>query len=185
MSRIGKQPIKIPEKVKVEKENGILKISGPKGEIIRKIHPEIKTEIKDGRIFVSLKRDYNSSPKKIKSLWGLYRTLISNALRGVKEGFEKKLEINGVGYKAQVQGDKLILNVGFSRPVEIETPEEIDFSVERNIITVSGIDKEKVGRVAAKIRGVRKADPYKAKGIKYVGEKIRRKEGKKAATLEQ
>ncbi len=185
MSRIGKQPIEISKEVTVKKKNGNLVISGPKGEIIREIHPEIKTEIKDGQIFVSLKRDFTEAPKKIKALWGLYRTLIKNALIGVTEGFEKKLEIKGVGYKAEVKGDDLILNLGFSHPVEIKSSEGIEFSVKRNVITVSGINKEKVGRIAAEIRGVRKADPYKAKGIKYVGEKIRRKEGKKAVTLEQ
>ncbi len=184
MSRIGKNPIKIPEKVEVKKERDKLIISGPKGEITRDLHGEIKVEIGDGKIFVSLKREKGKIPKSVKSLWGLYRNLIYNAVLGVSEGFEKKLEINGVGYKAKVEGENLVLNIGFSHPVKMECPEGGEFSVEKNVVIVSGIDKEKVGMIAAKIRDIRKVEPYKGKGIKYVGEKVRRKEGKKAVGTE-
>lgn len=178
MSRIGKKPIKIPESVKVEVEDQTVKISGPKGELVQEIRPEIKVEIKEGEILVSLQRESNKS----RAFWGLYRTLIFNKIVGVTEGFEKKLEIQGVGYKASVEGEGLVLNIGFSHPVEIKGPEGITFSVDKNIITVSGIDKEKVGEVAAKIKRVRKVEPYKGKGIRYVGEKVRRKEGKRVVT---
>jgi len=182
MSRIGKQPIQIPEGVEVKKENDVLVFSGKKGEIKKEIPESINVEINNGKIFVSLKE--GKITRKIKALWGLYRNLYYNAVKGVSEGFQKKLEITGVGYKAKVEGKDLVLNIGFSHPVKIECPEEIEFSAEKNSITVSGIDKEKVGDIAAKIRRIRKADPYKGKGIKYEGEKIRRKEGKKAAGAE-
>lgn len=180
MSRVGKKPIKIPENVKIEIEGQEVKISGPKGKMIQKIHPEIKVEIKDGNILVFPKKD--SLSKRTRAFWGLYRTLIYNKIIGVTEGFEKKLEIQGVGYKASVEGDGLVLNLGFSHPVKIEGFEEITFSVDKNIITVSGIDKGKVGEVSAKIKKVRKVEPYKGKGIRYVGEKVRRKEGKRVVT---
>ena len=179
MSRVGKKPIKIPENVNIEIEDQKIKISGPKGEMIQKIHPEIKVEIKDGSILVFPQKD--SLSKKTRAFWGLYRTLIYNRIIGVTEGFEKKLEMRGVGYKAIIEDGNLILSVGFSHPVKIRDPEGINLSVEKNIITVSGIDKEKVGEVAAKIKRVRKVEPYKGKGIRYLGEKVRRKEGKKVA----
>jgi len=178
MSRIGKKPIKIPESVKVEVEDQKVKISGPKGELVQEVRPEIKVEIKEGEILLSPRRESNKS----RAFWGLYRTLISNKILGVTEGFEKKLEIQGVGYRASVEGEGLVLNIGFSHPVEIKSPEGITFSVDKNIITVSGIDKAKVGEVAARIKRVRKVEPYKGKGIRYVGEKVRRKEGKRVVT---
>jgi len=177
MSRIGKKLIEIPQGVKVEILNNELKISGPKGELNLKIHPEIKVETKDGKIFVLPKNEQFS--KKGRGLWGLYRALIFNMVEGVNKGFEKKLEIEGIGYKAIVHGDSLVLNVGFTNPVRIKKPEGIEFLVEKNVITVSGSSKQKVGQVAAEIRKAKKAEPYKGKGIKYQGEKIRRKEGKK------
>ncbi len=177
MSRIGKQPIKIPENVNVEIENQEIKISGPKGQIIQQVRSEIKVEIKDGMISVFPKKE--SFPKKTRAFWGLYRALIYNIIIGVTEGFEKKLEIKGVGYKAAVENEELILNVGFSHPVKIKKPEGIDFSVEKNIVTISGIDKGKVGQTAAMIRQVRKVEPYKGKGIRYLGEEVRRKDGKR------
>lgn len=185
MSRVGKKPIEIPKGVEIKQEDDKLKIAGSRGEIIRELHPEIQAIIENGKVVVSLKREYSTAPKKVKALWGLYRALINNAILGVSRGFEKKLEINGVGYKAQLEGEDLSLNIGFSHPVKVKCPEGIKFSIEKNIITVSGLDKDKVGRTAAKIREVRKADPYKAKGIKYEGEKIRRKEGKKAVGAEK
>jgi len=176
MSRIGKKSIEIPQTVKVQIEGQNVKVSGPKGELNTKIHQDIKVEVKDGKLFVSPVRKL---PKKSKGLWGLYRALIFNMVSGVQKEFEKKLEIEGVGYKAAVQGDELVLNVGFVHPVKIKKPDGVSFSVEKNVITVSGINKEKVGQISAEIRATKKAEPYKGKGIKYQGEKIRRKEGKK------
>jgi len=176
MSRIGKKLIEIPQGVKVEVSEKEIKVSGPKGELKQSIHPEIKVELKDNKVFVSPKTELS---KRGRGLWGLYRALISNMVEGVNKGFEKKLEIEGVGFKAVVEGNNLILNLGFTNPIKIEKPSGINFLVEKNVITVSGVDKETVGRIAALIRKQKKAEPYKGKGIKYQGEKIRRKEGKK------
>ena len=177
MSRIGKKLIEVPSAVKVEIEGQNLKTSGPKGELKINIHRDINVELKDGKILVSpRKKELNN---KLRGLWGLYRALIFNMVQGVDKGFEKKLEIEGIGYKAVVQGDELVLNVGFINPVRIKKPEGINFLVEKNVITVSGINKELIGQVAAEIRKTKKSEPYKGKGIKYQGEKIRRKEGKK------
>lgn len=176
MSRVGKKPIIIPENVEVKIENQKVLVRGPKGELLREIRPEIDIEIKDKEIRVFPKIE----TKKTKAFWGLTRTIIFNMIKGVTEGFEKKLEIHGLGFKARMDGKDLILEVGFTHPVKIKSPEGIDFSVEKNIITVFGIDKELVGQIAAKIRAVYPPEPYKGKGIKYVGEEIRRKVGKKA-----
>ncbi len=176
MSRIGKKIIEVPQGVKVEVGDKEIKISGPKGELVQALHPEIKVEFKDAKISVTPKSELS---KKGRGLWGLYRALISNMVEGVSKGFEKKLEIEGVGFKAAVEGDSLILNLGFTNPVKIKKIEGVDFSVEKNVITVSGSDKERVGHMAALIRKQKKAEPYKGKGIKYQGEVIRRKEGKK------
>jgi len=191
MSRIGKKPIEIPEGVKAEFQSASpsqggeqdLKISGPKGELNITIHKDIKAEIVDGKILVSVK--YKITSNKQKGLWGLYRALIANMVEGVSKGFEKKLEIEGVGFKAIVEGDGLTLNVGFINPVKIKKPEGITFLVEKNVITVSGINKELVGHIASLVRKAKKAEPYKGKGIKYQGEKIRRKEGKKVVSAKK
>ncbi len=177
MSRIGKKPIKIPEKVKVTIEGQKVLVEGPKGKLERKFRPEIGVKIENNEIVVFPKIE----TKKTKALWGTTRQIIFNMVEGVTKGFEKKLEIKGLGYKAQLEGKTLILHVGFSHPVKVEIPEGINVSVEKNIISVSGIDKELVGQVAAKIKQVKPAEPYKEKGIKYVGEKIRRKVAKKVA----
>jgi len=176
MSRIGKKSIEIVQGVKVEITEKEIKVSGPKGELTQFIHPEIKVESKDGKIFVSPKTELS---KRGRGLWGLYRALISNMVEGVSKGFEKKLEIEGVGFKANVDGDTLILNLGFTNPVKIAKIPGVNFTVEKNVVTVSGPDKERVGHMAALIRKQKKAEPYKGKGIKYQGEIIRRKEGKK------
>lgn len=180
MSRIGKKPIEIPKEVKTEisgsEGHPEIKVSGPKGELKQVIHPEIKVEIKDGKILVYPKTELS---KKGRGLWGLYRALISNMVVGVSKGFEKKLEIEGVGFKANVEGENLILNLGFTNPVKIAKIPGVSFLVEKNVITVSGSDKERVGHIAALIRKQKKAEPYKGKGIKYQGERVRRKEGKK------
>ena len=183
MSRIGKKIIKIPENVKVEIEGQNIKVLGPKGELKIELLREIKAEIKDNEILVFPQKENLS--KKARRLWGLYRALIFNMTVGVSQGFEKKLEIEGIGYKAIVDGENLVLNVGFTNPVRIKKPEGINFLVEKNLLTVSGIDKEKVGQIAAIIRKVKKSEPYKGKGIRYQGEKIRRKEGKKVVATKK
>jgi large subunit ribosomal protein L6 len=180
MSRIGKKPIEIGQEVKIEISEKEIKISGLKGELKQEIHPEIKIEQNDGKILVLPKNKEFS--KKGRGLWGLYRALIANMVEGVSKGFEKKLEIEGVGFKAAVDAEGIVLNLGFTNPVKIKKPEGITFLVEKNVITVSGIDKQLVGETAAIIRKQKKAEPYKGKGIKYQGEKIRRKEGKKVVS---
>ena len=201
MSRIGKKPIEIPKDVEVKIEDDTVIVKGPKGELQKKIRPEIRVEInpvrdsenrekskkerisngvKENEILVSPERE----TKKTNAFWGLTRTLVSNIIKGVTEGYEKKLEIQGVGYKANLEGEDLVLRVGFSHPVKIDKVEGIEFSVEKSIITVSGINKELVGQIAAKIRKIRPPEPYKGKGIRYVGEEVRRKPGKKVVTAE-
>ena len=176
MSRIGKKLIEIPQGVTVEVNDKEIKVTGPKGVLVQFMHPEIKVEVKDGKVFVAPKSELS---KKGRGLWGLYRALIANMVEGTSKGFEKKLEIEGVGFKAVVDADGITLNLGFTNPVKIAKIEGVDFKVEKNVITVSGASKERVGHMAALIRKQKKAEPYKGKGIKYQGEKIRRKEGKK------
>jgi len=178
MSRIGKKPILIPKGVDVKIEGDLVKVKGPKGELSQKIRPEIKIEINKGKIFVSPRIE----TKKTKALWGLTRTLLSNNIKGVVEGYEKKLQIEGLGYKAGIEGENLILRVGFSHLVKFEPPQEIKLVVDKNIITVSGASKELVGQVAAKIRKIRPPEPYKGKGIRYLGEVVKIKPGKKVVT---
>ena len=178
MSRVGKKPIQIPEGVDVKIEGSKVVIKGPRGELTLSVRPEIKVEVKEGKIFLTPQIE----TKKTKAFWGLTRALLSNMVKGVTEGFEKKLEIEGIGFRANLEGEDLVLNVGFSHPVKIKTPPSIKFSIEKNIITVSGIEKGLVGQVAAKIRKVRPPEPYKGKGIRYLGEQVRRKLGKKAVT---
>jgi len=180
MSRIGKKPIEIVQGVKVEISEKEIKVSGPKGELKQEIHPEIKIEQNDGKVFVLPKNKEFS--KKGRGLWGLYRALVANMIEGVSKGFEKKLEIEGVGFKAAVDAEGITLNLGFTNPVKIKKIEGVNFLVEKNVITVSGVNKERVGHMAALIRIQKKAEPYKGKGIKYQGEKIRRKEGKKVVS---
>jgi large subunit ribosomal protein L6 len=176
MSRIGKMPIAIPAGVTVEiAENNKVTVKGPKGSLSRVLSSDMIIEQKDAEILVSRPNDL----KKMKSLHGLTRTLIHNMVVGVTEGFQKKLEVNGVGYRAAKSGKKLTLNLGYSHPVEMEDPEGIETVMEgQNVIWVKGIDKEQVGQFAALIRDKRRPEPYKGKGIKYATEKIRRKVGK-------
>ena len=178
MSRIGKKTILIPKEVEVKIEGNLVSVKGPKGELSRKIRPEVKAEIKEDKIFVSIQTE----TKLTKSLWGLTRVLLSNMVKGVVVGFEKKLEIQGIGFKAAVEGENLVLNVGFTNQVKIKIPQGIKISVEKNIITVTGIDKELVGQLTANIRKVKPPEPYKGKGIRYVNEVVRRKVGKKVVT---
>ncbi|QBD85886.1 50S ribosomal protein L6 [Clostridium tetani] len=176
MSRIGRLPIAIPNgvTVTVSPEN-VVTVKGPKGELTKTMHPNIDIAIEENSVIVTRKND----EKQNRSLHGLTRSLVNNMVVGVTEGYEKKLELVGVGYRAQLQGKKLVLNLGFSHPVEIEAKEGTEFQLDgTNKITVKGIDKELVGDVASDIRSWRKPEPYKGKGIKYENEAIRRKEGK-------
>ncbi len=175
MSRIGKLPIELASGTQAKIENGFLVVTGAKGELKRELHELVKVSLKDNQIWVEVE---DTQDKKQRSFWGLYRSLINNMVKGVEEGFEKKLEINGVGYGASMSGNKLTLKVGFSHPVEYNLPEGVSASVEGNVITLSGIDKQLVGEVASQIRRIKKPEPYKGKGIKYQDEVIRRKEGK-------
>lgn len=177
MSRIGKKPIQIPDQVEVKIEGDLVMVKGPKGELKQKLVPELKLEQKDKEVLVKVA---NEQEKKQRALWGTFRQLINNMILGVTEGFEKQLEINGVGYRAEVKGEILVLNVGFSHPVNFKIPVGIQVKVEKNIITISGQDKHLVGEIAAQIRRIKKPEPYKGKGIKYVNEVIRRKAGKQA-----
>ena len=175
MSRIGKMPIAVPAGVTVEvAENNKVTVKGPKGTLERVFPADMKIEQENGELIVSRPNDL----KKNRSLHGLSRTLLHNMIVGVTEGFEKKLEINGVGYRAAKQGKKLVLTLGYSHPVEMEDPDGVETTVDGNKIVVKGIDKEKVGQYAAEIREKRKPEPYKGKGIKYSDEVIRRKVGK-------
>ena len=176
MSRIGRMPIAIPAGVTVDvAENNKVTVKGPKGTLERVMVPEMEIKVEDGTITVNRPNDL----KRMKSFHGLTRTLLNNMVVGVTNGYEKVLEINGVGYRAQKQGKKLVLSLGYSHPVEMEDPEGIETVLEgQNKITVKGIDKEKVGQYAAEIRDKRRPEPYKGKGIKYADETIRRKVGK-------
>ena len=176
MSRIGKMPIAIPAGVTVDvAENNKVTVKGPKGTLERVMAPEMEIKVEGAEVTVSRPNDL----KRNKSLHGLTRTLINNMVVGVTNGYEKKLEVNGVGYRAAKQGKKLVLNLGYSHPVEMEDPEGVETVVEgTNIIFVRGIDKEKIGQYAAEIRDKRRPEPYKGKGIKYADEHIRRKVGK-------
>ncbi len=175
MSRIGRLPVTIPAGVTVEiKEKNHVTVKGPKGTLEKALPVEMEIKLEDGTVVVSRPNDL----KKMKSLHGLTRSLIQNMVTGVHEGYKKELEVNGVGYRAAKQGKKLVLNLGFSHPVEMEDPEGLESKVDGNKITVEGIDKQQVGQYAAEIRDKRRPEPYKGKGIKYVDEVIRRKVGK-------
>ena len=180
MSRIGKLPINLPAgvSVTVNKDNSVT-VKGPKGELKRELNKLVTVNIVDNIVTVDVEK---KEDKKERSLWGTFSAHVKNMVKGVSVGFEKKLELIGVGYKASMQPEKkLRIDVGYSHPIDIDVPEGLTVVTEKNFITVSGIDKQKVGEFTAKIRSNRKPEPYKGKGIKYEGEKIRRKEGKKAA----
>ena len=175
MSRIGRMPIAIPAGVTVDiAENNQVTVKGPKGTLSRVLPAEMSITKEGEEVKVSRPNDL----KKMKSLHGLTRTLIQNMIIGVTEGYQKKLEVNGVGYRAAKQGKKLTLSLGYSHPVEMEDPEGLESTVDGNKIIIKGIDKEKVGQYAAEIRDKRRPEPYKGKGIKYADEVIRRKVGK-------
>jgi large subunit ribosomal protein L6 len=179
MSRIGKKPIEIPEGIEAKYQNKRLDIKGPKGALDLAVHHEIELEIKGQEITV---KNIGKS-KKAPAIWGLTRALISNMIQGVKEGYEKKLELQGVGFRMAVQGKKVNLALGFSHPVEVTVPEGLEAKItENNVLAISGVDKQLVGQFAANMRKLKPAEPYKGKGFRYVGEYVRRKAGKKAAT---
>jgi large subunit ribosomal protein L6 len=186
MSRIGKNPIVIPEGVQVTNVEGVVTVKGPKGELQYEVGSIVEVNVEEGRIVCSIaEKDSKGSglkKKRAASMWGTTRARIANMVQGVSEGFKKELELHGVGYKAQLQGKGLELKVGYSHSVVIEAPEGITFTVEKEAITVEGIDTWLVGQVAADIRAVRKPEPYKGKGIRYKGEHVRRKVGKVMGT---
>lgn len=177
MSRIGKQKIEIPSGVEVIIKDDNVFVKGPKGELSRKIHPKVEIKIEDNIVVVDVK---NKENKEERSLWGTFASHVKNMIVGVTEGFSKSLEINGVGYKVTKQGTDLKVEVGYSHPVIFKMPEGLESTVEKNLIKIEGIDKELVGQTTSEIRSIRKPEPYKGKGIKYVDEIIRRKAGKAA-----
>ena len=177
MSRIGKLPVKIPSGVTCRMEGNVFWAKGPKGELSERIPADITVKIEDAQISVTRPTEQ----KRHRALHGLSRTLVFNTVRGVSEGFTKKLEVRGVGYKAEVQGKKLVLTVGYSNPVEYPFPPGIEITAEnQQVVAVSGISKQQVGQVAAEIRGFRAPEPYKGKGVRYLDEVVRQKAGKTA-----
>lgn len=178
MSRIGKKLRPIPAGVTVEVNKNKLKVKGPKGELVQLIHPRVTIAVADNNVTVKV---VDEESKKDRALWGTFSSLVENMLDGVTKGFKKELEINGVGYKASVSGTTLVLDVGYSHPVKFSSPSGIKIAVDKNIISVEGFDKHLVGETAAQIRNIKKAEPYKGKGIKYTDETVRRKAGKAAA----
>lgn len=175
MSRVGKKPIKIPEKTKITYKDRCIKVQGAKGTLERVVHPAVDLEIEDGEVRVVPLRDDKTS----RAFQGMTRSLIANMVTGVVEGFKRVLEINGIGYRATVSGKTIVLNLGYSQPVNFDVPEGISAEVDKkNMITLSGINKELLGHTAAAIRRLRPPEPYKGKGIKYAEERIQRKAGK-------
>ena len=175
MSRVGKKPVPIPADVTVTIDSGRCTVKGPKGELSVALHRHVIVDVTDGAVNVSVT---HPDEKRDRALWGLYRMLISNLIDGVQRGFSKQLEVKGIGFRASVEGKDLVLNLGFSHSVRFPIPSGIAITVEKNIITVYGIDKQHVGEIAATIRQLRKPEPYKGKGIRYVGEYVRQKAGK-------
>lgn len=176
MSRIGKQPILVPDGVTVKVTDGSIFVKGPKGELSCRIPPQMEVTIENNNIQVIPL----SQTAKTSAFWGLARSLIANMVQGAVSGYEKKLEMEGIGFRAALEGDMLMLQLGFSHPVRISAPAGIKFLVEKNTITISGFDKALVGETAARIRALKPPEPYKGKGIRYKGEVVRRKTGKKA-----
>lgn len=177
MSKVGKNPIVIPEKTDVSVVDGVLTVKGPLGTLEKQVHSSVSIVVEGNEVKVS---PVNTS-KLSRSLWGTFGSHVKNMIQGVNEKFIRKLEVHGVGYKVDLQGKTLKLSVGFSHPVLMSVPEGLEVAVEKNVITVSGIDKDLVGQFAANIRAVKKPEPYKGKGIRYEGEYVRQKQGKKAA----
>jgi len=180
MSKIAKIPVVLKEGVNVSFEGQEARVSGPKGNLSFVIPLGIKANVKEGQIIVTQVKE---NDEETKALFGLTRAMLANLVKGVTDGFEKKLELTGVGYRAQAAGNTLTLSLGFSHPVVIKADEGINFTVEENVITISGMNKVMIGDIAAKIRSIRPPEPYKGKGIKYVGERVRRKAGKAAKAV--
>jgi len=176
MSKIGKKPVALPKGVDLKWQRPLLKIKGPKGELSASIRPEIEIEVKDGQVWVSRLME----TKLAHALHGTYRSIIKNMIIGVTDGYEKKLELVGVGYKAEVKGKAITLSLGFTRPVECPIPEGLQVGVEKNFISIKGINKQVVGQFAAELRILRPPEPYQGKGVRYVGEHVRHKAGKAA-----
>lgn len=177
MSRIGKKPIILDANTTAVLDSGVLMVKGPKGELSRNFKPLINISISDKTITLKPKRNDSLS----KALWGTYASHILNMIKGVNKSFEKILKVEGIGFKVEMKGDKLIMNLGFSHPVELQVPTGLEVKTEKDTITISGIDKDLVGQFAAKIREVKKPEPYKGKGIRYIDEVVRKKQGKKTA----
>jgi len=177
MSKIGRKKIQIPDNTNIEILHNIIKVSGPLGELKFNFKSHLKIEKKDN----ILKIIPQKQTKYVRSLYGLTRSIVYNMIEGVTKGFRKQLELSGVGFRVQISGSKLTFSLGFSHPIEYEIPEGINIKIEKNIITINGIDKQKVGQTAAEIKHLKIPDPYKAKGIKYFGEEIKTKPGKAVA----
>lgn len=181
MSRIGKQPITLPAGVTVQYADGVVSVNGPKGSLKQDLDARVSVQVADGQVLVTVQ---DSTKQDQRAQWGLARSLVQNMVTGVSEGFKKSLSIHGVGYKFDLQGTKLVLSVGFSHKVEMPLPNDVLVEMdpeEKNLIHISGADKQRVGEIAAKIREVKKPEPYKGKGIRYVDERVRRKAGKTGA----
>ncbi|HLN18935.1 MAG TPA: 50S ribosomal protein L6 [Patescibacteria group bacterium] len=182
MSKIGKKIIIIPQGVEAKINGEIFEAKGPKGSLVLSVNPKAKMEISGSEIKIS-KNDEKEFSREANAIWGLTRSLVNNMIIGVSEGYQKKLELQGVGYRMNVQGKKIVMALGFSHPVEKEVPEGIEAKIEENnILSIIGADKQKVGQFAAEIKSLKPVEPYKGKGFRYQGEKVRRKAGKKAAT---
>ena len=176
MSRLGKQPVALPNGVEVTLADSVLTVKGPKGTLTRTVHKDVNITIDNGVVSVAPAAETDEA----RALWGTFAAHVRNMVTGVTEGFTKVLEIEGVGYRAELRGNTLVLSMGFSHPVEMELPEGVAATVEKNVITLTAADKEVVGQFAANVRKVKKPEPYKGKGIRYQGEYIIRKQGKKA-----
>ncbi|MDL2269896.1 50S ribosomal protein L6 [Desulfosarcina sp. OttesenSCG-928-A07] len=175
MSRVGKKIIPIPQKTSVDYKDGVLVVKGEKGTLTRTIHPAVDLSVENNTISVVISQD----DRKTRALQGLVRSLVANMVNGVSQGFEKILEINGIGYRAEMKGNSIVMSLGYSHPIDFQLPEGVSAAIEKNtVIKLSGIDKEKLGHTAASIRKLRKPEPYKGKGIKYAEERIQRKAGK-------
>ncbi|HLM84087.1 MAG TPA: 50S ribosomal protein L6 [Candidatus Bathyarchaeia archaeon] len=181
MSRIGKKPVAVPDGVEIKIVGQNISVKGPKGTLDFSFHWDVEVKLEGKEIQVSVKK----ITKQTKALWGLTRVLISNMIEGTTKGFEKQLELQGVGFRMALAGKKLNLALGFSHPVEVEIPDGLEAKIEKNVLTISGIDKQKVGQFAATVRALKKVEPYKGKGFRYVGEIVRKKAGKKAAGAEK
>ena len=176
MSRVGKKPIEISDKIKITYSDRVLTVAGEKGTLTRTIHPDVNLNIDDNALTVTI----DNMDKKTRSLWGMTRALIANMVTGVSQGFERALEINGIGYRAEISGKNILFNLGYSHPIDFPLPEGISANIDKNIIKLSGIDKALLGYTASTIRSLRPPEPYKGKGVKYAEEYIQRKAGKTA-----